>query len=49
MFRLTQSRNLRSPIGHDMHNQIRILRIIGFQVHRKIMRAIHARVHHEYI
>jgi hypothetical protein len=32
---------LGSPIRQDMHNQIRILRIIGFEMHGIIMFPIH--------
>jgi hypothetical protein len=36
------------PIGKDMHNQVRLLGVIAFQMHRKIVRTIHTFMHHEY-
>jgi len=36
-----------SPIGRNMHDQIRVRWIIGFQMYRIIMLAIHAWMHHE--
>jgi len=38
---------LRNPIGQYIYNQIRVFRIICFQMHSKVVRTIHAFVHHE--
>jgi hypothetical protein len=35
------------PIGQHIHDQIRSLGVIRFEMHRKVVRPIHAFVHHE--
>ncbi len=36
-----------NPIGQHVHNQIRICGVIRFEMNPKVVRTIHAFVHHE--
>ena len=38
---------LRNPVGQDGNNLIRLVRVIGLQMDRKLVRAVHACVHHK--
>ena len=39
--------DLRYPIGQYVHNQIGICRIVRLEMNPKVMRTVHAFVHHE--